>query len=119
MQSEASAGMTLWERLLQLVRLRRSGRRFFTLDAELGSYVSMLAEQEQRPAEAVIREITAMQIWDDPIVTQLAHLQAFFEAEAYHQEYFKHNPYQGYCQVVVAPKVAKFRKKFANKLKSS
>ncbi len=74
---------------------------------------------QKETAEAVIREITAMQIWDDPIVTQLAPLQAFFEAEAYHQEYFKHNPYQGYCQVVVAPKVAKFRKKFANKLKSS
>ncbi len=74
---------------------------------------------QKETAEAVIREIEAMQIWDDPIVTQLAPLQAFFEAEAYHQEYFKHNPYQGYCQVVVAPKVAKFRKKFAGKLKSS
>lgn len=56
-QNEVSADMTLWERMLQLVRLRRSGRRFFTLDAELGGYVSMLAEQEQRPAEAVIREL--------------------------------------------------------------
>lgn len=57
MQSEASGEMTLWERLLQLIRLRRSGRRFFTLDAELTSYVTMLAEQDRRPPEALIREL--------------------------------------------------------------
>ena len=74
---------------------------------------------QKETAEAAIREIAAMRIYDDPIVTQLAPRQAFFEAEAYHQEYFKNNPYQGYCQVVVAPKVAKFRKKFASRLKSS
>jgi peptide-methionine (S)-S-oxide reductase len=74
-------------------------------------------EKQKETAEQVIREIEAEKIWDDPIVTQLEPIQAFYMAEDYHQEYFKKNPYQGYCQMVVAPKVAKFRQKFASKLK--
>jgi peptide-methionine (S)-S-oxide reductase len=51
------------------------------------------------------------------VVTELTALTAFYPAEDYHQEYFRRNPYQGYCQAVVAPKVAKFRRKFVTKLK--
>jgi peptide-methionine (S)-S-oxide reductase len=69
-------------------------------------------------AEQVIADLSGQAIWPDPIVTELAPLDAFYPAEDYHQEYFQRNPYQGYCQVVVAPKLAKFRKKFANRLKS-
>jgi peptide-methionine (S)-S-oxide reductase len=50
-------------------------------------------------------------------VTEVEPLTAFYEAEEYHQDYYKKNPGQGYCQVVIAPKVAKFRKQFAHKLK--
>jgi len=68
-------------------------------------------------AEETIKELTAEKIWDNPIVTQIAPLDTFYVAEDYHQEYFANNPYQPYCQYVVAPKVAKFRKYFIEKLK--
>jgi len=74
--------------------------------------------QEQKViAEETIRELTAEKIWDNPIVTQVAPLDVFYAAEDSHQEYFAQNPYQPYCQYVVAPKVAKFRKYFVEKLK--
>jgi peptide-methionine (S)-S-oxide reductase len=74
-------------------------------------------EEQKEIAEQVIKEIEQAEIWDDPIVTQVEPLTAFYEAEEYHQDYYKKNPGQGYCQVVIAPKVAKFRKRFAHKLK--
>ncbi|UVT15479.1 MAG: peptide-methionine (S)-S-oxide reductase [Nitrospira sp.] len=54
-----------------------------------------------------------------PIVTQVAPAGQWYEAESYHQEYFARNPFQGYCQVVVGPKVAKFRRPFTGRLKTS
>jgi peptide-methionine (S)-S-oxide reductase len=77
------------------------------------------APEQKAAAEQVIKEFTAAKIWDAPIVTQVAPLDAFYPAEGYHQEYFQRNPYQPYCQIVVAPKVAKFRKKFLEKLKKA
>ncbi len=74
-------------------------------------------QAQKQVAEQVIKEIEAEKIWDKPLVTQLVPFEAFYIAEDYHQEYFKKNPYQGYCQMVVAPKVAKFRQKFAARLK--
>lgn len=65
----------------------------------------------------VINEITAAGIWDAPIVTQVAPLEAFYRAEQYHQEYFKNNPNQPYCRIVIAPKVQKFRQHYVEKLK--
>ncbi len=76
------------------------------------------AEQKQT-AERVIAELTAAKLWDRPIVTQVVPLNAFYPAEDYHQEYFARNPAQGYCRVVIAPKVAKFRQKFFEKLKET
>ena len=73
---------------------------------------------EQKAATGqVIAEISAAGIWPDPIVTEVVPLEAFYPAEDYHQEYFRKNPYQGYCRAVVAPKVAKFRAKFIERLK--
>jgi peptide-methionine (S)-S-oxide reductase len=73
---------------------------------------------EQRAvAEQVITELTAEQLWRDPLVTEVTPLTEFYAAEDYHQDYFENNPYQPYCMAVVAPKVAKFRKKFLDKLK--
>lgn len=73
---------------------------------------------EQREiARQVIAEVEAAKLWDDPIVTEVTPFEAFYKAEAYHQGYFRNNPNQGYCRVVIAPKVAKFRKLFADKLK--
>lgn len=75
-------------------------------------------DEQKKTAEDVIRELTEEKIWDNPIVTEINQYVTFYPAEDYHQEYFAHNPGQGYCQMVVAPKVAKFRKKFADRLKS-
>ncbi|MBP1703626.1 MAG: peptide methionine sulfoxide reductase, partial [Chloroflexi bacterium] len=55
--------------------------------------------------------------WDDPLVTELAPFQEFFPAEDYHQEYFQRNISQPYCQIVVTPKVSKFRKQYIHRLK--
>lgn len=75
-------------------------------------------DQEQKGiAEDVIREMEEAGVWDDPIVTQVVPLDDFYGAEDYHQEYYRNNPYQPYCQVVIRPKVAKFRQKYMNKLK--
>jgi peptide-methionine (S)-S-oxide reductase len=75
-------------------------------------------DEQRRIAEEVIREITEEGVYDDPIVTEIAPFDKFYIAEDYHQEYFANNPNQPYCAAVVAPKVAKFRKKFVDKLKS-
>jgi len=73
--------------------------------------------EQKAIADAVIRELTEAKMWAAPIVTELAPAKDFYMAEDYHQQYFLHNGYQPYCQLVVAPKVAKFRKRFAEKLK--
>jgi peptide-methionine (S)-S-oxide reductase len=73
--------------------------------------------EQKATAEKVIREITEAKVWPNPIVTEVTPLTNYYEAEDYHQEYFANNPYQPYCQVVVAPKVAKFRKQYVNQLK--
>jgi peptide-methionine (S)-S-oxide reductase len=72
---------------------------------------------QKATAEQVMNEIRAEKLYDRPLVTQLVPFETFYPAEDYHQEYFAQNPEQGYCQVVIAPKVAKFREKFAGKLR--
>ncbi len=74
-------------------------------------------EAQRETAVEVMTEFAGA--FDDPIVTELTPASEFFIAEDYHQEYFKHHPYQPYCMFVVSPKLAKFRKKFAAKRKSS
>jgi peptide-methionine (S)-S-oxide reductase len=75
-------------------------------------------EQEQT-ARAVIAETTTSGIWHNPIVTEVAPLDRFYPAEGYHQNYFERNPYQPYCQVVIAPKVAKARARYLTRLKQA
>ena len=75
-------------------------------------------EEQRRVAEEVISELEAEGVWDDPIVTQVAPLDEFYGAEEYHQHYFRRNGFQPYCQVVIAPKVAKFRKRYLERLKA-
>jgi peptide-methionine (S)-S-oxide reductase len=72
---------------------------------------------QKRIAEELIAELNGAGIWDGPIVTQVLPMQVFYRAEDYHQGYFRGNSEQPYCQAVVSPKVAKFRKQFAAKLK--
>ena len=71
---------------------------------------------QKQTAEAVMAEMTQAGVWPNPIVTEVTALETFYPAEDYHQGYFRKNPYQGYCRAVVAPKVAKFRAKFINRL---
>ena len=73
--------------------------------------------EQKATAERVIRELAAENVWDDPVVTELKPLDAFYPAEQYHRDYYRRNPNQGYCQFIVAPKVAKARKKFVEKLR--
>ncbi len=72
--------------------------------------------EQKRVAQTVMDEIA--EVWDNPIVTELTPLEHFYKAEEYHQNYFARNPQQSYCQVVVAPKVAKTRKTFFQKLRT-
>ena len=73
--------------------------------------------EQRAEAKAVIAELTQAGLWRDPIVTEVTDTAPFYSAENYHQEYFQRNGGQPYCQFVVAPKVAKFRKEFADRLK--
>ncbi len=75
--------------------------------------------EQQRVAAEVMAELQAAGVWDAPIVTEVVPLTEFYPAEDYHQEYFARNPNQPYCRAVVAPKVAKFRKHYLNKLKAA
>ena len=74
-------------------------------------------EQQKAIAEDFIRELNKAHLWKEPIVTQIAPLDKFYPAEDYHQEYFSRHPEQPYCQVVISPKVNKFRKQWAKRLK--
>ena len=69
-------------------------------------------------AEKSKRDIAAAGLWPNPIVTEIVPLTGFYEAETYHQDYFRQNPYQPYCLAVINPKVTKFKKEFKEKLKA-
>jgi peptide-methionine (S)-S-oxide reductase len=75
------------------------------------------SEAQRQTAQAVMREIADAKLWPAPLVTEVVPLEAFWPAEPEHHDYFARNPWTGYCQAVVAPKVAKFRKQFTDKLK--
>ena len=73
--------------------------------------------KQREIAERVIREMETSGAWNKPIVTQLVAFHAFYKAEDYHQDYFRRNPGQPYCQIVIAPKIAKMRKHYHERLK--
>lgn len=80
-------------------------------------YRSVIFYHTPAQQETARQVIAAMaNVWDAPIVTELSPAQEYYKAEDYHQNYFRQHPLQGYCAFVVAPKVAKFRKVFADKL---
>ncbi len=74
-------------------------------------------DSQKEIAERLIAELNAAKLWSNPIVTEVVPFRAFYKAEDYHQGYFRANPGQSYCQAVINPKVAKFRKQFLAKLK--
>lgn len=71
---------------------------------------------QKEAAEEMVASLNAEHIWPSPIVTEITPAVAFYKAENYHQEYFRHHGSQPYCQIVVAPKVAKLREKFADRI---
>ena len=73
---------------------------------------------QKETARHVINKMEQSNIWNAPFVTQLQPYEVFYKAEEYHQNYFERNPEQGYCRIVIAPKVAKFRQRYASRLKS-
>jgi peptide-methionine (S)-S-oxide reductase len=73
--------------------------------------------EQEETAESVMKELVGEGLWRDPVVTELVPLDRFYPAEAYHDEYFRTHPNQPYCRAVIEPKVAKFRKKFLDRLK--
>jgi len=75
--------------------------------------------EQKATAEQLIAEFDASRVWDRPIVTKVTPFERFYPAETYHQEYFKRNPDQAYCRIVIAPKVAKFRKRYLDELKKA
>lgn len=75
--------------------------------------------EQQRTALEVIAALDAARVWDDPIVTEVTQLARFWPAEPYHREYYRRNPDQAYCRAVIAPKVAKLRKAFVDRLRTS
>jgi peptide-methionine (S)-S-oxide reductase len=75
--------------------------------------------EQKATAEQLIAELEASRVWDRPIVTKVTPFENFYPAESHHQEYFKRNPDQAYCHIVIAPKVAKFRKRYLDELKKA
>ncbi len=81
------------------------------------SAIFFQSPEQAQIARAVIAETTASGIWHKPIVTEVMPLDRFYPAEGYHQNYFERNAAQPYCQIVIAPKVAKVRARYFTRLK--
>ena len=88
--------------------------------ADVGTQYRSLIYFHTSEQESLARQVMAemANVWDAPIVTELAAAPAYYKAEDYHQNYYRNNPLQGYCAFVVEPKVAKFRNTFANRIRS-
>ena len=76
-------------------------------------------DEQHNAAKEIIKEIEDQEIWPNPVVTEVLPVENYYQAEDYHQDYFTNNPQNQYCNMVVAPKLAKFKKTFASKLKTS
>ncbi len=93
-------------------------RQNYDTGPEYRSIILYHDEEQQRIAEEVTINF-APTLWDNPIVTEIAPFENFWPAADYHQNFYQTNPNVGYCQVIINPKLAKFREKFKSKLKSS
>ncbi len=83
------------------------------------SVIYYRSPEQKAVAEEVIGQFETLNVWDAPIVTEVSPMPAFYPAEDYHQNYYVNHPEQGYCRVIIAPKVAKFRQRYAQRLKAS
>lgn len=92
------------------------GRQGNDVGPQYESAIFWQDERQREQAQAVMDELRAQQVFDAPIVTRLLAPAKFWPAEDYHRDYYALHPEQGYCQFVIAPKVAKFRKQFQDRL---
>lgn len=83
------------------------------------SAIFYASEAQKEEAERVMEEIEAQELWPDSLVTELVPLRRFYPAEEYHRRFFERHPSQAYCQAIIAPKVAKLRKLFLDRLLES
>jgi peptide-methionine (S)-S-oxide reductase len=84
------------------------------------SSVIFYTDEEQRKEAMEYKErLEKEKIWDKPIITEITKFDKFYSAEDYHQEYYENNPNAAYCKIVITPKIEKFRKVFADKLKTN
>lgn len=95
-------------------QLNRQGNDIGT---QYRSGIYYTSDEQKSAAIEIIKEIEDTKIWPKPVVTEILPLASYSQAEDYHQDYFSNNPQNVYCNMVVAPKLAKFKKTFANKLK--
>jgi peptide-methionine (S)-S-oxide reductase len=120
-QVEFDPSVTAYREILEVFFAVHDPTTLNRQGADVGSqYRSIVlyhSEEQNKIAQQVIKELDSESIWSDPIVTELQAFDVFYSAEAYHQEYFENNPNQGYCRMVITPKVEKFEKFFKEKLK--
>ena len=88
------------------------------IGSQYRSIILTQSDDQARVAREAVAEVEAEKLYDDPIVTEIEPLTTFYSAERYHQDYFADNARQPYCQAVIAPKVAKFRQKFLEKMRA-
>ena len=81
------------------------------------SAVFFVDDRQRETARQVVRELTEAGVFDAPIVTEIVPLERFWEAEAHHQDYYDRNTQQGYCRLVISPKLSRLRQKFAHRLR--
>ena len=92
-------------------------RQGYDVGASYRSVIFYHTPEQQIAASAAIAELDDAQIWNSPVVTEVTPLSTFFPAEDYHQQFYLKDKYQPYCQTVISPKLAKFRKEYLGKLK--
>ena len=119
-QIEFDANVLTYQKILEIffaihdpTTLNRQGN---DIGSQYRSVIYAHDKQQRLLAEEVIKQLAAENIFDQPIVTELADLPTYYPAEDYHQNYFNNHHDQGYCAFVVSPKVSKFRKQFAELL---
>ena len=119
-QIEFDANVLTYQKILEIffaihdpTTLNRQGN---DIGSQYRSVIYAHDKEQRMIAQDVIQQLTQENIFDQPIVTELADLPTYYKAEEYHQNYFNNHPDQGYCAFVVSPKVSKFRKQFAELL---
>jgi len=122
-QVDFDSSVISYEEILDLFFVVHDPTTLNRQGADVGTqYRSAIFYHDKRQKEIAEKKIEALNsegIWANPIVTELVPLEEFYAAEDYHQDYFKNNPNQSYCQVVINPKLRKIRSKFADKLKTT